>query len=140
LPISILFEEGDDRLRNDEPDISLKAVLKPLELSDLFIPPRRRVDPDLIPLHADRKTPDIIGPGVESPAAREIETGMVPVAGQYPVLEGPSVQREAHVRASVIKSVERALMQEEGDGMSFHLEDHTALFFEICNLGYLDKS
>ena len=46
---------------------------------------------------------NVVGEQVERAAAREVEPGVVPVARKHAVLDGPPVQREAHMRATVVE-------------------------------------
>jgi hypothetical protein len=125
VPVALFLDEGDHRLGNHESDVALQAILKPLKLSGLFIHPRRGINPDLTPLHTDGEGPDIIGPGVEGTATRKIKASVVPVTGQDPVVERAAVQGKPHVRASIVNRVDGALVQEQGNSVSFHLEDLT---------------
>ncbi len=64
-----------------------------------------QVHPHLVAAHVHRKSAHVIGPLVESPAACQVETGVVPVAGENAVLERAALQGKAHVRAAVIYRV-----------------------------------
>jgi hypothetical protein len=53
--------------------------------------------------HLDRKGRRVVRPEIESAAAFEVEAGMVSMTRQDPVLDAAAVEREAHVRATVVE-------------------------------------
>ncbi len=63
----------------------------------------------------------VIGERVEGVARCEIESGVVPVAREQPVLDGTPVEREAHVGATVVDRVRATLVPEDADAVSASL-------------------
>ena len=91
-----------------------------------------RGDPDLaIALsslaHFDRAGRHVVGPQVERAAAREIEAGMVPMAGQDPILDTAAFEREAHVRASVVEREDAPAVVDDEHGRMAPLDEDSAL-------------
>ena len=59
--------------------------------------------PDLQVTHFDGTGRHIVGPQIEGAAAREIEAGVVPVAGQDAILNAAAVERKTHVRTAIVE-------------------------------------
>ena len=78
-----------------------------------------------------RKRSNVVGEGVEGAAACEVETGVVPVAGEDAVFDGAAVEGEAHVGASVVDGGEGFVFNENGDGVSGASDDGAAAFSEF---------
>ena len=104
------------RFGDDEADVVRKAVIEPL-------PPVHRwvgmteggPDPDLAVAHLDRADRRVVRPQIEGAAAVEVEAGVVPVAGQDPVLDAAAIEREAHVRASVVEGKDAPAVVDDED-------------------------
>src|SRR5262245_45498652 len=45
----------------------------------------------------------VICPQIEGTATRELEAGVVPVAGQGAILHAAAIQRKAHMRAAIVE-------------------------------------
>ena len=91
-----------------------------------------RGDPDLaIALCSlaqfDRAGRHVVGPQVERAAAREIEAGMVPMAGQDPILDTAAIEREAHVRASIVEREDAPALVNDEHGRMAPLDEDSAL-------------
>src|SRR5262249_61806744 len=63
----------------------------------------RGLHPDVTIAHFDGADWYVVRPQIESAAAFEIEASVVPVTGQDAVLDAAALEREAHVRAAIIK-------------------------------------
>ena len=63
----------------------------------------RWLDPDLAVTHLDRTGRNVVGPEIEGAAARQIEAGVMPVAGQDPIVDAAAFEWETHVRTTIIK-------------------------------------
>src|SRR5262249_42968159 len=70
-----------------------------------------RLDPDLAVTYLDRTGRNIVGPQIERASTRQIETGVVPVAGQDAVVDCAFLQREAHMRATVVEGENPAAIE-----------------------------
>jgi len=60
---------------------------------------------------------DIIGEEIECATTGQIESGMMPVAGQDTIPDAASVQGKSHVRTPVIKSVHLAIVVKHSEGV-----------------------
>ena len=90
---------GDDKAQDMR-----KAVVEPLA------PVRSRIrvaedgpHPDLAIAHLGGAGRHVVCPQIEGTATREIEAGVVPVAGQGAVLDAAAIQGKAHVRAAIVE-------------------------------------
>ena len=79
----------------------------------------------------DAVCPDVVGEGVEGAPRGEVETGVVPVAGQKAVLDGPPVERETHMRAAVVHGERLAVGPEHADGLGADLAGQAALRLQL---------
>src|SRR6478609_10000715 len=59
--------------------------------------------PDFAVTHLDRAGRHVVCPQIEGTATREIEAGVVPVAGQGAVLDAAAIQRKPHMRAAIVE-------------------------------------
>jgi len=62
-----------------------------------------RPHPDFAITHLCRASRHVVCPQIEGTAAREIEAGVVPVAGKGAVLDAAAIQRKAHMRAAIVE-------------------------------------
>ena len=108
-------EHGDGVLGDHQRDIALQALAQPGALSLQGICRWSQIDPHLVPADVDRVGSNIAGPGIERPTGRDIEAGMVPVAGQDTVLDGPAMQWEAHVRAAIVQGIDALALRDQQD-------------------------
>jgi hypothetical protein len=81
-----------------------KAVVEPLA------PMRSRIEvakdgphPDFAVTHLGGAGRYVVCPQIEGTATREIEAGVVPVAGQGAVLDTAAIQGKAHMRAAIVE-------------------------------------
>jgi len=97
-------------------------------------PPMRRLvarcgcgrHPNLAIDDADRAHRHIVCPEIEGRTAVQIETGMMPVAGQDPVLDAAAVKRKAHMRASVVEGDHIAAISHDKHGAAGRADHHAA--------------
>jgi hypothetical protein len=73
-------------------------------------------DPHLFPAHFHWTGRHVIGPEIERTAARKIEPGMVPVAGENAILHASAIEGEPHMRAPVVEGANAALVHDYQDG------------------------
>src|SRR5215831_5888203 len=81
-----------------------EAVVEPLA------PMRSRIPvaeggpyPDFAVTHLGGAGRHVVCPQIEGAATREIEAGVVPVAGQGAVLDAAAIQGKAHMRAAIVE-------------------------------------
>jgi hypothetical protein len=73
-------------------------------------PMRRRIGvaegrrhPNLSATHFDGTGRHVVSPQIEGAATRQVEAGVVPVAGQDTVVDAAAVERKAHVRTAIVE-------------------------------------
>src|SRR5271165_4085675 len=137
LPYDVGFrcagrEPALHRLGDDEADVVLEAVIKPLA------PVRSGVgmtegclDPDLLVAHLDRESRGVIRPQIEGAAAFEVETGVVPMAREDAVLDAAPVEREAHVRAPIVERKDPPAIIDDEDRTMGAMHDEPALRLQL---------
>src|SRR5262245_16807269 len=103
-------------LGDDEAEVVGEAVPKPL------LPVRggigmteRGLHPDVAIAHFDRACRHVVRPQVEGAAAFEIEAGVVPMTGQDTVLDAAALEREPHVRATIVESEDASAVVDDED-------------------------
>ena len=91
-------------LGDDEAEIVGEAVFKPLtQVRGGIGMTERGLHPDVPIAHLDRAGRHVVRPQVEGAAAFEIEASVVPMAGQDAVRDAAALEREAHVRATIVE-------------------------------------
>jgi hypothetical protein len=75
-----------------------------------------RAEPDLTIANLHGEGRHVVGERVKRAAAREVEFGVVPVAGEDAVLDGAPMKRESHVRAAVVQGEHAPIVEENQDG------------------------
>ena len=84
--------EAKDGLGDDEADVVFQAVLESLAPVLGFIAGLGTwIDPDLAVNYRDGEAAHVVGEGVEGAATGEVETGVVPVAGENAVPDAAAV-------------------------------------------------
>jgi hypothetical protein len=63
----------------------------------------------------DRADRYVVRPQVEGAAAFEIEAGVVPMTGQDTVLDAAALEREAHVRATIVEGEDAPVVVDDED-------------------------
>src|SRR5262245_66606787 len=93
------------RLGDDKTEIVRQAVREPLTPVGGGVGMTEcGFHPNVSIADLDRANRDVVCPQVEGAAAFEIEAGVVPMTGQDSVLEAAALEREAHVRATIVQS------------------------------------
>ena len=104
------------RLRDGEPEIVCHADFKSLPpVRGGLRVPEFGLHPHLAAAHFDWTGRHVICPEIERAAARKIEPGMVPVAGQDAVLHASAIEGKPHMRTSVVKGEEATLVFDDQD-------------------------
>ena len=79
----------------------------------------------------DRAGRRVVRPQIEGAAAFEVEAGVVPVAGQDPVLDAAPVEREAHVGAAVVEREDAAAVVDDEDRAMGAVHDESAFRLQL---------
>ena len=91
-------------LGNNEPEVVLEPVRKPLPpVRGGVCMTGRSFHPNLAIAKFDREDRYVIRPQIKGAAAFEIEPGVVPMTGQDTVLDTAPLERETHVRATIVE-------------------------------------
>ena len=120
-------------LGDDQVEIVGQALLQPpTPVSGRVGMAEDRLHPYLAGLaHLDRAGRHVVGPEIKGAAAGEIEPGMVPVTGQNAVRDAASLQREAHVRATVVEREDLSVVVHEQDRRMPTVHDEPALGLQL---------
>jgi hypothetical protein len=108
-----LVHQGEHALGDHQADIALQSILQSLALPFSAVAGRGDIYPDVALLNLHRKATHIVSPEVERTATRQVEAGMMPVAGQDAIVDGAFVQGETHMRTAVINGVYLATVLEK---------------------------
>src|SRR6266446_5101770 len=97
-------------------------------------------DPHLATVaHLHRRSGDVIGPKVKGAAARDVEAGVMPMAGQDVVLHRAAVQGKAQMRAAVVQSEDPFLVIDDEQRAVLAGHHHHALRPELLERAYPDE-
>ena len=103
-------------LGDDEAEVVGEAVRKPLTpVRGGIGMTERGLHPDVAIAHLDRADRYVVRPQVEGAAAFEIEAGVVPMTGQDAVLDAAALEREAHVRATIVEGEDAPAVVDDED-------------------------
>ena len=92
------------RLGDDKAEVVGETVVEsPAPMRGRVSVAEGRLHPNLQVTHFDGTGRHVVGPQIEGAAARKIEAGVVPVAGQDTVLDAAAVERKAHVRTAIVE-------------------------------------
>jgi len=91
------------------------------------------LDPDFVAAQFDWTGWYVICPKIEGAAARKIEPRVVPVASQDAVLDTPSIEREAHVRTSVVEGIHLILVCDDQNWSMRAADDEMPFAFELLD-------
>ena len=92
------------RLGDDKADVVRQAAVKPLSPVPGGIGmTKRRPHPDFAVANLDRADRYVVCPQIEGTATFEIKSGVVPMTGQDTVVDAPAIEREAHMRATIVE-------------------------------------
>ena len=75
----------------------------------------------------------VVGPGIEGAAARQFETGMMPMARQDAVVHGAPMERKAQVGAAVVHREDTSIMAQDQDRAARSLDDQMSIFLEFVD-------
>jgi hypothetical protein len=132
------FHQAEHRFGEHQREALLEALSEPAEVVAGRVHLGPQDDEHVLPLDLDAVGADVVGERVERAPRSQVETGMVPVACEQPVLDAPPVEREAHVRATVVHCVRRAVGPKDADGLRADLAGQAPFLLELrrCpNLG-----
>ena len=105
---------AEDRLRDHEAEAVRHAVVQapPPVRGRVRLRVALRGNPDLAALDPDLGDRHVVGPQIEGAPARQVEAGVMPVAGEDAVPDAALVQREAEMRAAVVERPHLALVMD----------------------------
>jgi hypothetical protein len=120
------LEQSEDGLGRDQRE----SVLQPVSETDHVVSSRISAGPndheDIIAIQFDLVSADVVSKGVQGPPGLQIEASVVPVTREESVLDGPSMERESQVRATVIEGIGIAIGPEDTDRLGVHLSGQTS--------------
>ena len=91
----------------------------------------RGLHPDVAVAHLDRADRHVVRPQVEGAAAFEIEAGVVPMTGQDAVLDAAALEREAHVRATIVEGEDAPAVVDDEDRTMATVHDEPPLRLQL---------
>ncbi len=125
------FEQPEHRLRDHERDVVLQALPQPR----LHVPDRIGVgagaDEHVAVADVGVEPAGVVGPQIERAPRHEVETGMVPVAGDEPGLDGALVEGKAEVGAAILDRVRPVVVPEHHDRQGADLGEQPAVRTEL---------
>ncbi len=116
------FEQRDYRLCDYQRDIPFQPVAQPLRLALEEIALLGEIDPYDALVDAHRKRAHVVGPLIEGTPGREVEARVMPVAGQDAILDAPAIERDAHVRASIVHREDSPARVEQRDHVAIEVD------------------
>src|SRR5690349_10848260 len=129
------LDQRDDRLGQDQRQVVLEPLPQATALIRASVRTRADVYPDLGLADLDRISTDVVCPGIESAAAAQIESSVVPVAGENLTGNAATVQREAHMRAAIVERIDRVANQEQDNCLTVHTQDEAFGRLEVSHRG-----
>src|SRR5258708_6212199 len=118
---------GDDKAQDMR-----KAVVEPLA------PMRCRIGvaesgphPDFAVTHLGGAGRHVVCPQIKGTATRQIEAGVVPVAGQGAVLDAAAIQRKAHMRAAIVECEDTIFVVDDEYRSMRTVHDQPSLYFQL---------
>ncbi len=97
---------------------------------------RRKVHPNFPIADLHREDGHVVGPLVERSATGQVETGMVPMAGQNALFDGSTVQREAHVWAPVVHGIDMFATGKQRQRVFFDMDNYTLSALQVSELAH----
>src|SRR5262249_5803183 len=117
---------------DDEAEVVGEAVRKPL------MPVRggigvteRGPHPDVAIAHFDRACRYVVRPQVEGATAFQIEAGVVPMTGQNAVLDAAALEREPHVRATIVEGEDASAVVDDENRTMAAMHNEPTLRLEL---------
>ena len=127
------LHQAEHGFGQDKGEALLEALRQSAEVVAGGVVLRPQDHEDAGTLDFDAVGSDVVGERVEGPPRREVEPGMVPVAGQKAVLDGPPVEGKTHVRAAVVHGVRLAIGPEHTDRLGADLAGQAALCLQLLD-------
>ena len=93
---------------------------------------KRHLHPDFAVAYLDRTDRCIVRPQVERTAAFEIKSGVVPMTGQDAVVDAPAIEREAHMRATIVERKDASAVVDHQDWTVPAVNNEPSLRPEFC--------
>jgi hypothetical protein len=91
----------------------------------------RGLHPHVAVAHLDRADRNVVRPQVEGAAACEIEASVVPMTGQDTVLDAAALERETHMRATIVEREDAAALVNDEDGPVVTMHNQAALRLQL---------
>jgi hypothetical protein len=103
-------------LGDDKAEVVGETVGKPLTpMPGKIGMTERGLHPDFAVTQFDREDRYVVCPKIKGAAAFQIEAGVVPMTGQDAVLDAAPLQREAHMRATIVEGEDAAAVLDDKD-------------------------
>ena len=121
-----------DGFGNDKAQDMPEAVVEPLAPMRCRISvTESRPHPDLAVTQLGGAGRHVVCPQIEGTATREIEAGVVPVAGQGSILDATAIQRKAHMRAAIVEREDATFVVDDEYRTMPPVRDQTSLRFQL---------
>jgi hypothetical protein len=115
-------------LGDDEAEVVGETVGKPLTpVRGGIGMAERGLHPDFAVTQFDREDRYVVCPKIKGTAAFQIEAGVVPMTGQDAVLDTAPLEREAHVRATIVEREDAAAVVDNKDRTMTAVHDEPTL-------------
>jgi hypothetical protein len=88
----------------------------------------RGLHPDFAITQFDRKLRYIVCPNIKGAAAFEIKAGVMPMTGQDAVLDAAALEREAHVRTTIVESEDAPAVVDHKDRTMATVQNEAVLW------------
>ena len=112
------------RLGDDKAEVVGKAVRQPpVPVRCGIGMPERGLHPDVAIAYLDRTDRHVVCPEVEGASAFQIEASVVPMTGQDAVLDAPALERETHVRATIVEGEDAPAVVDDEDRTMVHARE-----------------
>src|SRR5262245_45654948 len=103
-------------LGDEEAEIMGEAVRKPrTPVRGGIGMTERGLHPDVAIAYLERADRHVVGPQVEGAAAFELEAGVVPMTGQDAVLDAAALEREPHMRTTIVEGEDTPAVVDDED-------------------------
>ena len=89
--------------------------------------------------HLDGTGRHVVGPQIEGAAARQIEAGVMPMAGQDAVLDAAAVERKTHMRAAIVEREDTPAVVDEEDRPMRPAHDEPPLGLQLLKAARADE-
>jgi hypothetical protein len=113
--IGIVCQQTQNRFADDQGNVAFKADAQPSLVTCSKILLLCRVDPNVAVSNYRWVCLDVVGPQVKRSATGEVETGVMPMAGEDAVAYGTAMKWETHVWTTIIYGVNIFAVDENGE-------------------------